>query len=881
MTDEANVDLFSMIDQLVEGHSFLRSTFNIRPESSWSVDSFGHGGTFPHLLAKAGITNMVIMRVHYAWKEWMAKHQQGDFLWKQAWEPDGSEAPLCHNFPYDIYSIKHSCGPHPQTCLGYDFRHVAGEYNEFSLHYTPIDQSNVQSRAELLLEQYGRTGSLFPHNVVLVPLGDDFRYNNAAEFDQQYSNYMLLMDYINQRQDKYYASVTFGNLTDYFTAVRERMSQFPSLSGDFHVYSDVFSDGNPAYWSGYYSTRPALKKLSRQLAAKLRSAEILFSLSREQSKAILSQSSGYEDLEGARRDLALFQHHDAITGTSKHFVMVDYQNKLVSGLKALESLIDMSALLLLEEKEEGSVLRHLTQYHSNGDTTMDIIDIKPGQSGSVVVYNSLAQDREEVVSLQVTSSDLCVVDSTGNSLETQVAPVYDITETARLDLGLYQLLFVASLPALSLSTFQLSHCPAESRLRSRRTKVYCLMCPDTDKEEEPFSLLPLPKDELIQLENQVYTLQFDSSTKLMSSIKNKVSGVEQEISHQFIAYPSQSFRSGAYLLSLDTSYAGSVFSPTDLIDVVIVSGPVWSQLTLMWKIGGEGGVSTFMTSYRLHHTTGPTSEGVYIENMFDFGPAPNLRDREVVMRFAGGLKSRGSFYTDQAGLGVIRRDRQDSLDYSANHYPVTQATFIQDQTHRLSLVVDHATGASSVQDGWLEVMVDRRTMYDDARGMGEGVTDSRATTHSYWLLLEPRDPSSQPAADILPSLSPLASLLSRYLDSPVTLLSSSSSSPPSTVSLLTAALPCDHHLLNLRSWPSHHSDSSALMILQRTAPDCSWASLSLSDCLAPANTPQIAWRGRSARYQPVSLTGNFRSASKSPLFSLAPMEIAAYNLTFY
>ena len=49
MTDEANVDLFSMIDQLVEGHGFLRSHLGVIPKASWSVDSFGHGGTFPHL----------------------------------------------------------------------------------------------------------------------------------------------------------------------------------------------------------------------------------------------------------------------------------------------------------------------------------------------------------------------------------------------------------------------------------------------------------------------------------------------------------------------------------------------------------------------------------------------------------------------------------------------------------------------------------------------------------------------------------------------------------------------------------------------------------------------------------------------------------------
>ena len=42
MTDEAVVDLYSMVDQLVEGHAFLRRVMDIRPENSWSVDSFGY-----------------------------------------------------------------------------------------------------------------------------------------------------------------------------------------------------------------------------------------------------------------------------------------------------------------------------------------------------------------------------------------------------------------------------------------------------------------------------------------------------------------------------------------------------------------------------------------------------------------------------------------------------------------------------------------------------------------------------------------------------------------------------------------------------------------------------------------------------------------------
>lgn len=47
----------------------------------------------------------------------------------------------------------------------------------------------------------------------------------------------------------------FGTLSEYFDEVRARSTKFDSLSGDFFVYSDIFTDGIPAYWSGYFTTR--------------------------------------------------------------------------------------------------------------------------------------------------------------------------------------------------------------------------------------------------------------------------------------------------------------------------------------------------------------------------------------------------------------------------------------------------------------------------------------------------------------------------------------------------------------------------------------------------------------------------------------------------
>ena len=70
----------------------------------------------------------------------------------------------------------------------------------------------------------------------------------------------------------------FGTLSDYFKEVTTRTSSFDTLSGDFFVYSDIFTEGVPAYWSGYYTTRPFMKQLSRELENNLRAAEILFTV---------------------------------------------------------------------------------------------------------------------------------------------------------------------------------------------------------------------------------------------------------------------------------------------------------------------------------------------------------------------------------------------------------------------------------------------------------------------------------------------------------------------------------------------------------------------------------------------------------------------------
>ena len=37
----------------------------------------------------------------------------------------------------------------------------------------------------------------------MIPLGDDFRYNKPEEFDWQYKNYKMIMDYVNNKPELY------------------------------------------------------------------------------------------------------------------------------------------------------------------------------------------------------------------------------------------------------------------------------------------------------------------------------------------------------------------------------------------------------------------------------------------------------------------------------------------------------------------------------------------------------------------------------------------------------------------------------------------------------------------------------------------------------
>ena len=53
----------------------------------------------------------------------------------------------------------------------------------------------------MLLDQYKKKSMLYKTNILLIPLGDDFRWEDSKEWDAQSTNYLKIMSYINSHPE--------------------------------------------------------------------------------------------------------------------------------------------------------------------------------------------------------------------------------------------------------------------------------------------------------------------------------------------------------------------------------------------------------------------------------------------------------------------------------------------------------------------------------------------------------------------------------------------------------------------------------------------------------------------------------------------------------
>uniref|UniRef100_A0AAY5F5B9 Alpha-mannosidase n=1 Tax=Electrophorus electricus TaxID=8005 RepID=A0AAY5F5B9_ELEEL len=842
MTDEANAHYFAMIDQLIEGHQWLERNLGVIPCSGWAVDPFGHSATMPYLLKKANLTSMLIQRVHYSIKKHFASTRSLEFMWRQAWDPESGTDLFCHMMPFYSYDVPHTCGPDPKICCQFDFKRLPGSRVNCPWKVPPraISETNVAERAQVLLDQYRKKSKLFRSKVVLVPLGDDFRYDKALEWDQQYINYQKLFDYMNSHPEMH-VQAQFGTLTDYFSAVYKangvvmgaRPPAYPVLSGDFFVYADR----EDHYWSGYYTSRPFYKNLDRILESHLRGAEILYSLAVSHARHARMEgrypTSDYSLLTDARRNIGLFQHHDAITGTAKEIVVIDYGTRLLRSLIGLKRVIINAAHFLIMKNKDVYRFYQTEPFLETDDrrATQDslpqrtLIELESSPR-YLVLFNPVEQERLCLVTVLVNSARVRVLTEDGQTLPVQLSAQW------------------ASAVQMSGEVYQVCGCGCGWRCS-------CPSVRDSSATD--------PQPFYIQTQSLI--------------VRRKDDAQEVRVQMQFFTYgtrPSKD-KSGAYLFIPDGN--AKPYMQKDQPIVRVVEGPLFAEVVAHYQ--------HFQQTVRIHNVPGVDGLSLDITTLVDIRDQTN---KELAMRIVTDIQSEGTFYTDLNGFQIQPRRYLQKLPLQANFYPMPTMAYIQDSQYRLTLA-----------SGQLEVILDRRLMQDDNRGLGQGLKDNKRTANRFHLLLKKKKKKKNTvdsAPVSFPSL--LSHMTSAILNHEVLALpvipKKRGVPPLRTFSPLAAALPCDFHLLNLRSiqnQDSHSPSPHTALLLHRLGLDCGLEAHNPGfNCTTTQGKLAVAalFRGLDLQLlQPMSLTLMHAGTplSNGSAVALEPMELATFKIQLH
>jgi hypothetical protein len=248
MSDEANVHYEDFINNMKAGHDFLKKELNYRPTIGWHIDPFGHHSASAALFAEMGFNAWFFARMDHYDKDRRLEEKEMEWLWRPFNESLGARAEIFTHMMYQHYSAP----------AGFSF-------NEFSTDSPIIDDirmenNNVEERTTALYDYLTHMADHYRTDHLLVPFGDDFNYLNAQKI---FLNVDKLIKNFNERYDD--VELFYSTPNQYLDAVHAADIEWPTKYDDLFPYSD----GDDAYWTGYFTSRPTLKGYVREVSKDL------------------------------------------------------------------------------------------------------------------------------------------------------------------------------------------------------------------------------------------------------------------------------------------------------------------------------------------------------------------------------------------------------------------------------------------------------------------------------------------------------------------------------------------------------------------------------------------------------------------------------------
>ncbi|XP_065912002.1 lysosomal alpha-mannosidase-like isoform X1 [Dysidea avara] len=679
MNDEATTDYNAIIDQMSLGLRFISNTFGsqYRPRVAWHIDPFGHSAEQASLFAMMGFDGFFFGRIDYDDKKHRLQSKRMEMVWRGS-DSLGSSTDLFTGVLYNGYGFPggfcfdQACADQP----------IMDDVNLFDY--------NVEERVDSFVKACKNQAQHYRTDNIMLTMGGDFGYENSII---DYKNIDKLMYYINKRHGS--VNMFYSTPTRYLDTLHKSDLTWTLKTDDFFPYADC-----PwCFWTGYFTSRVGLKGYVRYLNGHLqtcRQLEAIHGMFPTMSPQRLAEAMG------------VAQHHDAVSGTEKQHVADDYAKRLHIGQVECEQLVQQSIGEMSRKSSSVAPLKLETCEYLN-------ISVCPPTSGfldsefDVMVYNPLSRNDDHiVVRLPVSRKDIAVMDTGSNDVTCQVIPVSPSTKAVRRDRGKapYELVFIAKAPPLGYNTYFVRHASREH---------HCV----TSKIREHVN------DEHVDVDNEYYKVTVDGKSGDVEKITNQMSGISVDVKQHFYWYASSnganvnsSQASGAYIFRPNSSQVYNVNNNSNKTVISIVNGPVVQEV---WQV-----FSSYVSQViRLYTGTN------HIEMEFTVGPIPlkNGKGKEIISRYDTNMVTNQEWFTDANGREMKSRVRNyrptwqynNTEPVSGNYYPVNSRIYMQDTSSntQFTILTDRSQGGSSLKDGSLELMVHRRLITEDERGVGE------------------------------------------------------------------------------------------------------------------------------------------------------------------
>ncbi|KAM7524053.1 hypothetical protein LguiA_013955 [Lonicera macranthoides] len=664
MHDEASTHYIDMIDQTTLGHLAIKSQFNKTPRAGWQIDPFGHSAVQAYLLgAELGFDSVHFARIDYQDRAKRKADKSLEVVWRGSKTFGSSSQIFANAFPV-----------HYSPPTGFHFEVfddiVPVQDNPLIFDY------NVQERVNDFINAAITQANITRTNHVMWTMGDDFQYQYAESWFKQMDK---LIHYVNKdgRVNALYSTPSM------YTDVKNAANlAWPLKTDDYFPYADRAN----AYWTGYFTSRPALKGYIRMLSG--------YYMAARQLEFLVGRRSAGPHTFSLGDALGIGQHHDAITGTAKQHTTNDYGERLAIGATECQ-LLNISYCPPTEE------------------------DIPAGKSLVVVAYNSLGWIRTDIIKIPVQDANLIVQDSAGNKIETQFVALDNVTNNLRnfytkayvgispKDSPKYWLLFQATVPPLGWNTYFVSKVTGAGGKVTRGKR-----------RERYMSATDAPQNDTVEIGPGSLKMSFSLTSGQLSRFSNSKTGADIPVQQSYLWYGSSdggtdSQPSGAYIFRPNGS---PPVITSRSVPLKIIRGPLVDEVHQQFS-------PWIYQVIRLY------KDKDHAEFEFTVGPIPTDDDigKEVITRITANMVTEKVFYTDSNGRDFLKRVRDYREDWNlsvnqpvaGNYYPVNLGIFTTDKKSELSILVDRAIGGGSIKDGQLELMLHRRTIYDDSRGVGE------------------------------------------------------------------------------------------------------------------------------------------------------------------